>query len=95
MALCFVFLFEVTERPSSGRALRGVFLTWSALWPAAFLACLAHLLWVTGLGSTASASADDRCRGFDDEVVLDVSVTGWAFHVSHFTGVYVSSCGIL
>jgi hypothetical protein len=88
-----VFCFSVLT--SSGRALRDVFLTRSALWPAAFLACLAHLLWITSLTSTASASTDDRRRGFDDEVVLDVSVTGWTFHVSHVTYVYIISCGIL
>ena len=72
-----------------------MFLTRSPLWPSAFLAAFAHLLWVTGLGSTASASADDRRRGFDDEVVLDVSVAGRTFHVSHITYVYDISCGIL
>ena len=79
----FVFLSE-----SSGRALRSVFLTWSALWPAAFLTGLAHFLWITGLTSTSTTSAVDRCCGLDDEVVLDVSVTGWTFHFSHFTYVY-------
>jgi len=65
-----------------------MFLTRSALWPATFLTGFAHLFWVTGFGSTATASTVYRCCGFDDEVVLDVSVTGWTFH-SHVTHVYV------
>src|SRR5215472_15608027 len=73
----------------------GMFLSWSALRPAAFLASLAHFLWVTSLGSTATASTDDRCCGFDDEVVLNVCVTGWTFHVFHVTYVCDNSCGIL
>ena len=80
---------------SSGSASRSVFLSWSPLRPAAFLACLAHLLWITSLTSTATASTDDRRRGFDDEVVLNVCVTGRTFHVSHVIYVYVSSGGIL
>jgi hypothetical protein len=73
----------------------GMFLSWSALRPTAFLASLAHFLWVTGLGSTATASTVYRHRCLDDEIVLDVSVTGRTFHVSHFTYVYDNSCGIL
>jgi hypothetical protein len=47
-----------------------MFLARSALWPSAFLTGLAHFLGVPGLGSTATASANERCRGFDDEVAL-------------------------
>ena len=72
-----------------------MFLTRSALWPAAFLTSFAHFLWVTGLGSTSATSTDDRRRSFDDDLVLDVSVTGWTFHVSHVTYVYVISGDIL
>src|SRR5262249_30687363 len=59
------------------------FLSRSALWPAAQLAYFAHHFRVSSLTIPATASTHDRSSGLEDEVVLNLCVTGWTIHLEH------------